>query len=100
TVATAAALIDREVNTTGWPANDPWFFPGAILDNMPNLQSSEIQALQRVVTALRDQIGRARGASSVDLALQHAASAIHPRPNIWYFDLDKAWTPLTPSDNY
>ena len=25
TVAMAAALIDREVNQTGWPANDPWF---------------------------------------------------------------------------
>ena len=56
TVAMASALLDREVNGTTWPANSPWFFPGAILDNMPNFQSGEIQALQRVVTEFRDQI--------------------------------------------
>lgn len=99
-VATAAALIDREVNRTGWPANDPWFFPGAVLDNMPNFQAGEIQALQRVITELRDQIGRSRGTSSIDPGLQNAASAINTRPDIWYFDLDKSWAPLTPSDNY
>ncbi len=37
---------------------------------MPNFQSGEIQALQRVVTELRDQIGRARGTSSADKALE------------------------------
>jgi hypothetical protein len=100
TVATAAALIDREANQTGWPANDPWFFPGAILDNMPNFQAGEIQALQRVVTELRDQIGRSRGTSSIDPALQNAASAVNTRPDIWYFDLNKSWAPLTPSTSY
>ena len=100
TVATAAAIIDREVNATAWPANDPWFFPGSILDNMPNFQSGEIQALQRVVTELRDQIGRSRGTSSVDSGLQNAASAINTRPDIWYFDLNKSWAPLTPSVTY
>ncbi|WP_374370263.1 DUF2333 family protein [Dongia sp.] len=99
-VATAAALIDREVNATAWPGNDPWFFPGAILDNMPNFQAGEIQALQRVVTELRDQIGRSRGTSSTDPALQNAASAINTRPDIWYFDLNKSWAPLTPSVTY
>lgn len=99
-VAMAAALIDREVNGTAWPANDPWFFPGAVLDNMPNFQSGEIQALQRVVTELRDQIGRARGTSSVDTALQNAASALNNRPDMWYFDLSKSWAPRTPSDSY
>jgi hypothetical protein len=99
-VAMAAALIDREVNQTGWPANDPWFFPGAVLDNMPNFQAGEIQALQRVITELRDQIGRSRGTSSIDPGLQNAASAINTRPDIWYFDLNKSWAPLTPSDSY
>jgi hypothetical protein len=100
TVALAAALIDREVNGTAWPANDPWFFPGAILDNMPNFQSGEIQALQRVVTELRDQIGRSRGTSSADRALQDAASALNNRPNLWYFDLSSSWAPTKPSESY
>ncbi|TDQ82209.1 hypothetical protein A8950_2031 [Dongia mobilis] len=99
-VAMAAAIIDREVNQTGWPSNDPWFFPGAVLDNMPNFQAGEIQALQRVITELRDQIGRSRGTSSIDPGLQNAASAINTRPDIWYFDLNRSWAPLTPSDNY
>ena len=33
TVAMAAALIDREVNRSGWVANDPFFMPGSMLDN-------------------------------------------------------------------
>lgn len=99
-VATAAALLNREVNETGWPANDPWFFPGSILDNMPNFQSGEIQALQRVVTELRDQIGRSRGTSSADRALQDAASNLNIQPDIWYIDFSRSWAPMKPSESY
>lgn len=100
TVAMAAALIDREVNGTSWPANAPWFFPAAILDNMPNFQSGEIQALQRVVTELRDQIGRTRGTSSADRALQDAASYLNNQPDLWYIDLSRSWAPMKPSESY
>jgi hypothetical protein len=100
TVALAAHLIDREVAETAWPGNDPWFMPGAILDNMPNFQAGEIQALQRIVTELRDQIGRARGTSGADSGLQDAASSLNNKPDIWYFDLERSWMPVTPSDDY
>ncbi|WP_374656009.1 DUF2333 family protein [Dongia sp.] len=100
TVAMAAALIDREINGTTWPANAPWFFPAAILDNMPNFQSGEIQALQRVVTEFRDQIGRARGTSSADRALQDAAAYLNNQPDIWYIDLSRSWAPMKPSESY
>jgi hypothetical protein len=100
TVALAAALIDREVNGTSWPANAPWFFPSSILDNMPNFQSGEIQALQRVVTELRDQIGRSRGTSSSDRALQDAASYLNNQPDLWYIDLSRSWAPMKPSESY
>ncbi len=100
TVAMASALLDREVNGTSWPANSPWFFPGSILDNMPNFQSGEIQALQRVVTELRDQIGRSRGTSSADRALQDAASYLNNQPDIWYIDLSRSWAPMKPSESY
>ncbi len=99
-VAMAAALIDREVAGTAWPANDPWFFPGAILDNMPNFQKGEIQALQIFATELRDQIGRARGTSAPDSDLQDAAGGLNNKPDIWYFDLSRAWIPVTPSTTY
>ncbi len=100
TVALAAALIDREVNGTSWPANAPWFFPSSILDNMPNFQSGEIQALQRVVTELRDQIGRARGTSSADKALEAAAGYLNNPPDLWYIDLSRSWAPMKPSESY
>lgn len=100
TVAMASALLDREVNGTTWPANSPWFFPGAILDNMPNFQSGEIQALQRVVTEFRDQIGRARGTSSADRALMDAAAYLNNQPDIWYIDLRRSWAPMKPSESY
>jgi hypothetical protein len=100
TVAMAAALIDREVNQTGWPANDPWFFPGHMLDNMPNFQEGEILALQKFAIELRDQIGRARGTSSADPDLQDAASSLSNKSDIWIFDLSRSWAPLTPSESY
>jgi hypothetical protein len=100
TVAMAAALIDREVNQTGWPANDPWFFPGSMLDNMPNFQNGEILALQKFTIELRDHIGRARGTSSADPDLQDAASSLSNKSDIWIFDLSRSWAPLTPSETY
>ncbi|WP_303977514.1 DUF2333 family protein [Dongia mobilis] len=99
-VALAAALIDREVNGTSWPANAPWFLPSSILDNMPNFQSGEIQALQRVVTELRDQIGRARGTSGSDSALEAAAGYLNNPPDLWYIDLSRSWAPMKPSESY
>ena len=34
-VAVAAALIERETDRNRWTANDPFFLPAAVLDNMP-----------------------------------------------------------------
>jgi hypothetical protein len=99
-VAMAAALIDREVNGTGWPANDPWFFPGSMLDNMPNFQNGEILALQKFSIELRDHIGRGRATSSADPDLQDAASSLSNKSDIWIFDLSRSWAPLTPSETY
>src|SRR5262249_21926951 len=65
-VAMAAALIDREVNKNDWPANDPFFYPGAALDNMPNFQIGIIAALGRFAVEMTDQIGRTRGSSQAD----------------------------------
>ena len=60
-VALAAALIQREVEETSWPANDPFFMPGYALDNMPNFQHGIQQALARFAIEMADQIGRSRG---------------------------------------
>jgi hypothetical protein len=83
-VALAAALIQREVEETSWPANDPFFMPGAALDNMPNFQHGIQQALSRFVTEMADQIGRSRGSASADPDLTGARSFLNYAPDIWY----------------
>jgi hypothetical protein len=83
-VALAAALIQREVAETSWPANDPFFMPGAALDNMPNFQHGIQQALARFATEMADQIGRSRGSSSADSDLSDARGLLNYAPDVWY----------------
>ena len=71
-VAMLIGLIDREVNVNGWRANDPWFYPGSVLDNMPNYQMGMIYATKRFTDGLADYIGRTRSSTQVDPALDKA----------------------------
>jgi hypothetical protein len=83
-VALASALIQREVAGTSWPANDPFFMPGAALDNMPNFQTGIQQALARFATEMADQIGRSRGSAGADPDLSEARGLLNYAPDIWY----------------
>jgi hypothetical protein len=83
-VALAAALIQREVVDSPWPANDPFFLPGYALDNMPNYQRGIQNALARFATELADQIGRSRGSSSADEDLTKARGLLNQAPDTWY----------------
>ena len=83
-VALAAALIQREVEGTSWPANDPFFMPGYALDNMPNFQHCIQQALARFATEMADQIGRSRGSASADPDLTEARGLLNYAPDVWY----------------
>ena len=85
-VAVTAALIDREIDKNGWTANDPFFLPGALLDNMPNFQQGVISALARFAFELTDQIGRTRGSSQTDPDLQEAAGQLQLPGNKWVWD--------------
>jgi hypothetical protein len=97
-VATAAALMDREVNQTAWPANDPFFMPGWALDNMPNFQIGIRDALKRFALELQDEIGRNRGTSAADPDLQTAASAFNYAPDIWVWNPGSSLLPTATSD--
>ncbi len=97
-VAIAAALIDREINQHAWPSNDPWFFPGVILDNMPNYQQGIIQALRRFTLEMTDQIGRGRGSSQADADLERARSLLNYSSDVWVWDLNVSIWPTAPSD--
>lgn len=95
----AAALIHREVDVNGWPANDPFFMPGSILDNMPNYQTGMIYALSRFAIELSDQLGRSRGSSSIDPDLDRAAGLLKYPGNIWIFDLSRSLAPTASSES-
>jgi len=98
-VALAAALIDREVNKNGWVANDPFFMPGYLLDNMPNYQQGIIYSLSRFAIEMADQIGRSRGSSEVDRDLDKAAGLLKYPGTTWIFDLSTSIAPTASSES-
>ncbi len=97
-VAIAAALVQREVQQNGWVANDPFFMPGAMLDNMPNFQLGIIHALGRFGFELVDQLGRTRGSSQTDTDLQNAAGLLQYSGTKWYFDFSTSLLPTAKSE--
>ena len=97
-VAVAAALIQREVVDGAWVANDPFFMPGAALDNMPAFQQGIIQALARFGFELTDQIGRVRGSSRTDPDLQEAAGLLQYSGTKWIFDFSTSIAPTATSE--
>ena len=85
-VSYAAGLVDREVNQHNWTANDPFFQPGVLLDNMPNFQQGIMSALARFGFELTDQLGRTRGSSEADPDLQRAAGLLQYPGNVWIWN--------------
>ena len=99
TVAAAAALIDREVDQHAWPANDPFFYPGSALDNMPNFQIGIIQALGQFAADMADQIGRTHGSGRADPDLDKAAELLKYSPTVWIFDPSTSWARTASSES-
>jgi hypothetical protein len=97
-IATSAALIRREVEQNGWKANNPWFFPSAPLDNMPNFQQGIIGSLSRFAIEMADHIGRVRGSSQVDADLENAAGLLKYRGDVWVFNFSTSLMPTATSE--
>jgi|HigsolmetaAR203D_1030402.scaffolds.fasta_scaffold00227_6 hypothetical protein len=95
----AAALIEREVDVNGWTSNDPFFLPGAALDNMPNFQQGLFYTLGRFAVEMGDQVGRARGSSQVDPDLDRAAGLLRYPADRWIFDFSASLAPVASSDS-
>jgi hypothetical protein len=98
-VALAADLIEREVDHNSWVANDPFFMPGSLLDNMPNFQQGVVAALSRFTLELTDQIARTRGSSQVDPDLERAAGLLRYAGDVWIFDLSTSLAPTASSES-
>jgi len=94
-VAVAAELVRREVELHRWTANDPWFQPTAILDNMPNFQQGIVAAVARFAVELRDHLSRVRGTSQVDADVEGAAGRLAYPGDVWF--LEWSATPVQPS---
>lgn len=97
-VAMAAALINREVNENHWVANDPFFLPGSMLDNMPHFQLGVIAALGRFSFELTDQLGRTRGSSQTDPDLQEASGLLQYSGTKWVFDFSTSMMPTAAAE--
>ncbi|MGV8997562.1 MAG: DUF2333 family protein [Parvibaculaceae bacterium] len=98
-VAVMAGLIDREVNQSEWTPNDPFFQPGAALDNMPNFQTGLISALARFSFELTDQVGRTRGSSEADKDLQKAAGLLQYPADVWLWNPSVSLAPRASSES-
>jgi len=98
-VATAAALMDRELNLNGWTPNDPWFAPAGLLDNMPSFQTGVVNAVGRFSFEMLDQIGRRSGSSGADPDLERASGFLQYPPYIWVWEPSRSFLPSVPSES-
>jgi hypothetical protein len=98
-VATAAALMDRELNLNGWTPNDPWMAPSGLLDNLPNFQIGVVNAVGRFSFEMLDQMGRRSGSSSSDPDLERASGFLQFPPDIWLWEPSRSFLPTVPSEN-
>lgn len=93
-VAAMADLIDREVNQHRWVANDPFFQPAYILDNMPNYQLGIISAMSRIALELGDRIARVRSTSQIDPDIDAAAGRLRYPGDVWLFSWQNSFLPV------
>lgn len=98
-VSMMIALIDREVSENSWTANDPFFQPGAALDNMPNFQTGIMSALARFSFEMTDQVGRTRGSSEADPDLQKAAGLLQYPADVWIWNPSVSLAPRASSES-
>ncbi len=94
----AAGLIRREVQINGWTPNDPPFYPGWYLDNMPNFQAGILYAVQRFTDQLRQYVGRNRRSSAEDADLAQAYGKLSIDPRRWVYDITQSWIPTVPAE--
>lgn len=92
-VAMTSAVLNREVNEHGWTPDNPWFFPSALLDNMPAYQRGIHMAVYRFAAALE-----ARQPADADLVRAHQALATPPER--WWLGTDWPWVRTSAASQY
>jgi hypothetical protein len=67
-----------------WLPND-YFWPTALLDNMPNYQIGELEVVRYNVRVLRDNLARMRTTDKLDPNVEAAFTALSNDPYKWWF---------------
>ncbi|CAA7616333.1 DUF2333 family protein [Magnetospirillum sp. UT-4] len=94
--AMAAQLIFREVDRHRWVANDPFFQPSAVLDDMPAFQIGMVGAIERFARTLDGLAADAGGGPDANLA--RAAGLLKYPGRVWMFDPRTSWAPTASSE--
>jgi hypothetical protein len=107
-VTVTADLIDFNVNQNAWVSSMLLYKLGffgvdwdrtPFMDNKAAFQRGVHQAVRRTAVELVDTIGRVRGTSQIDQALQDARGAVEFDEETWYFGL-RPFGPKTPSPSF
>ncbi len=104
-------LIDFNVNQNSWISAMPQYKGGLFglawddtpwLDNKASFQRGVHQAITRTTVELTDTLGRIRGTSQVDEALQNARGAVQFDEYTWYFNpySNRPFGPTTTSPSW
>lgn len=94
-VAMAARLILREVDEHKWVANDPFFNPSVLLDDMPAYQTGIVAAIANFTNQLA-ALSSDNGDN--DPELSRAAGFLKYPGTIWKFDSRTSWAPTASSE--
>lgn len=95
----AIGLIERETVTKSWTANDPFFYPVAMQDNVQNFQRGVLRAVSRFTLMLETQMGRLRGSSAIDSDLERAVGLLQYPTDVWIFDFNQSMLPVQPAES-
>lgn len=92
-VAMTSAVLNREVNEHSWTPDDPWFFPSAMLNNMPAYQRGIRMAVFRFTAALTTR-------QPTDADLLEAHDALATPPDRWWIGTDWPWVRASSGSRY
>ena len=92
TIATLAALVERETDRQGWVANDPVFMPGWLLHGMASFQEAIRDEVRRTLSDVAARTG------APDPDLETALGALAMPGDVWAFDFATSWRPQRTSE--
>ena len=94
TINMVSYLVNQEVNEKIWTPNLPFFFPAAILDNMPNYQLGMMNGISKFTTAFEKRLDKNIADKENNSDLYRAATMLRYSGTIWMFDPNNKIKPV------